>query len=476
MSAALQVDLAVLGSGPGGYAAAFRAADLGLKVVLIERYDAIGGVCLNVGCIPSKALLHAAKIIEDAREMKDHGIVFSEPKIDIKKLKTWKDSIVTQLTGGLSMLSKQRKVTIVKGVGSFTSANTLQVVDGKTKQSIEFKSAVIAVGSQPVALPFMPDDPRVLDSTSALELASTDGEMLILGGGIIGLEMATVYSALGSTIDVVEMQNQLMPGADADLVKPYHKRIAKHYRSIMLQTKVIKCEAKKDGLWVTFEGEQAPDKPQRYDRILVSVGRTPNGNKISAEKAGVKVDERGFIAVDKQLRTNIPHIYAIGDVVGQPMLAHKATAEGRLAAEVIAGKKHFADASCIPSVAYTDPEVAWVGVTENEAKRLGLEVEKGIFPWAASGRALAMNRSEGFTKLIFDPKTERILGGAVVGMNAGELIGELALAIEMGCVAEDIALTIHPHPTLTETIALATEMFEGTATDLISPRKKKKKK
>lgn len=472
----IQVDLAVLGSGPGGYAAAFRAADLGLSVALIERYETIGGVCLNVGCIPSKALLHAAKVIDDAEEMKAHGIEFSAPKINLKKLKSWKDGVVKQLTGGLNMLAKQRKVTIVQGKGAFSAANMLDVVGAKGTTQVEFKHAVIAAGSQPVALPFMPDDPRVLDSSSALELASTDGDMLILGGGIIGLEMATVYSALGSNIDVVEMQNQVMPGADADLVAPYYKRISKRYRSIMLETRVVSCEAKEDGLWVSFEGANAPQEPQRYDRVLVSVGRVPNGKKIAAEAAGVKVDERGFIAVDKQMRTNIPHIYAIGDIIGQPMLAHKATAEGRLAAEVIAGMKHQFDASCIPSVAYTDPEVAWVGLTENQAKESGVAIEKGVFPWAASGRALAMGRSEGFTKMIFDAKTHRVLGGGVVGINAGELVGEIALAIEMGCDAEDVSLTIHPHPTLNETLALATEMFEGTATDLISPRKKKKGK
>ena len=472
----IKADVLVLGSGPGGYAAAFRAADLGLSAVMVERYASIGGVCLNVGCIPSKALLHAAKVITDAREMKEFGIDFGKPKINIKKLKSWKDKIVGNLTGGLGMLAKQRKVKIVHGVGKFTGANQLQVDTADGKQSIEFKHAVIAAGSQPVALPFMPDDPRVLDSTSALELAETKGDMLILGGGIIGLEMATVYSALGSTIDVVEMQNQIMPGADADLVAPYHKHIAKHYRTVMLETRVEGCEAKEDGLWVTFSGKQAPNKPQRYDRVLVSVGRIPNGKRIGAEQAGVKVDERGFIAVDKQMRTNIAHIYAIGDIVGQPMLAHKATAEGRLVAEVLAGKKHFFDATCIPSVAYTDPEVAWVGVTENQAKEQGLDYGKGVFPWAASGRALAMNASSGFTKVLFDNQTHRIIGGGVVGMNAGELIGELALAIEMGCDAEDIALTIHPHPTLTETVALATEMYEGTATDLIAPKKKKAKK
>ena len=401
---------------------------------------------------------------------------FGKPRINIKKIKSWKDKIVGNLTGGLGMLAKQRKVKIVHGVGKFTGANQLQVDTADGKQSIEFKHAVIAAGSQPVALPFMPDDPRVLDSTSALELAETKGDMLILGGGIIGLEMATVYSALGSTIDVVEMQNQIMPGADADLVAPYHKHIAKHYRTVMLETRVEGCEAKEDGLWVTFSGKNAPSKPQRYDRVLVSVGRIPNGKRIGAEQAGVKVDERGFIAVDKQMRTNIAHIYAIVDIVGQPMLAHKATAEGRLVAEVLAGKKHFFDATCIPSVAYTDPEVAWVGVTENQAKEQGLDYGKGVFPWAASGRALAMNASSGFTKVLFDNQTHRIIGGGVVGMNAGELIGELALAIEMGCDAEDIALTIHPHPTLTETVALATEMYEGTATDLIAPKKKKAKK
>lgn len=471
----IDTDLVVLGSGPGGYAAAFRAADLGLKVTLVERYENIGGVCLNVGCIPSKALLHAAKVINDAKHMKQYGIEFSEPKIDLKKLLAWKDGVTGKLTGGLKMLAKQRKVEVVCGVGSFVDANNLQVTSSDKNINIKFNKAIIAAGSQPVKLPFMPDDPRVIDSTGALKLEDTSGEMLILGGGIIGLEMATVYSALGSTIDVVEMQNQLMPGADTDVVAPYHKQLTKEYRSIMLETKVVSCEAKEDGIWVSFEGKNAPKEAVRYDRVLVSVGRVPNGKKIAADKAGVNVDERGFIQVDKQMRTNIANIYAIGDIVGQPMLAHKATTEGRLVAEVISGKKHFFDATCIPSVAYTEPEIAWVGVTEAEAKTQGIKYEKGVFPWAASGRALAMEASGGFTKVIFDATNHRVIGAAVIGANAGELMGELALAIEMGCDAEDIALTIHPHPTLTETVALATEMYEGTATDLISPRKKKTK-
>ena len=469
------VDVVVLGSGPGGYAAAFRAADCGLNVVMVERYASIGGVCLNVGCIPSKALLHAAKVMAEAEDMSAFGIEFAKPTLNIAKLKAWKDKIVGNLTGGLAMLAKQRKVKIITGVGSFKDAHTMQVKSDAGSEDISFKHAVIACGSTPVKLPFMPDDPRIVDSTGALQLEKTDGDMLILGGGIIGLEMATVYSALGSSIDVVEMQNQLMPGADVDLVKPYHKKLMKQYRSIMLQTKVVNCEAKKDGLWVSFEGDNAPKEPQRYDRILVSVGRVPNGKLIGAENAGVKVDERGFIAVDDCMRTSVPHIYAIGDVIGQPMLAHKATAEGRLAAEVIAGGKHRFDATCIPSVAYTDPEIAWVGLTETQAAAEGIAFEKGVFPWVASGRALAMNASEGFTKLLFDPETHRVLGGGVIGANAGELVGEIALAVEMGCDAQDIALTIHPHPTLIETVALATEMFEGTATDLIAPKKKKKK-
>ena len=472
----IQCDVAVLGSGPGGYAAAFRAADLGKKVVLIERYDDIGGVCLNVGCIPSKALLHAAKIIDDSREMSEHGIVFGEPQVDVKKLKSWKDSVVKKLTGGLSMMAKARKVQIVQGVGKFVSASEIEVT-GTSKTTVKFDNAVIACGSEPVKLPFIPEDPRIFDSTGALELEHVKGSLLVLGGGIIGLEMATVYSALGVNIYVVEMQDQIIPGADTDVIKPLYDRLKKRYANIMLKTSVTKVEAKKDGLYVTFQGENSPkENPAKFDSILVAVGRRPNGKLVGADKAGVAVDERGFIKVDAQMRTNIKNIYAIGDVVGNPMLAHKATAEGRLAAEVIAGKKHFFDAKCIPSVAYTDPEIAWVGLTEREAKAQGINVEKGIFPWMASGRAISMNRTEGMTKLLFDAKSKRILGGAIVGINAGDLISEVALAVEMGCDVEDIALTIHPHPTLSESVMIAAEMFEGTATDMISPKKPKDKK
>lgn len=471
MSNTMKTEVVVLGSGPGGYTAAFRAADLGKKVILIERDANIGGVCLNVGCIPSKALLHAAAVVRETEEMSAHGIEFAKPKVDLKKLKSWKDSVVSKLTGGLKMLAKQRKVDIVEGYGKFTSPNEI-VVEGKNgKTTIQFDNAIIAVGSEPVKLPFVPEDPRVIDSTGALELADTKGEMLVLGGGIIGLEMATVYGALGSKITVVEMMDQIIPGADADLVKPLQKQMSS-YTEFLLETKVTKVEAKKDGMYVTFEGKQAPAQPKRFDRILVAVGRKPNGKLIDAEKAGVKVDERGFIAADKQLRTNASHIFAIGDVIGNPMLAHKAVAEGRVAAEVIAGKKHFFDPLTIPSVAYTDPELAWAGVTEKEAKEKGIKYEKGVFPWAASGRALSMNRSEGFTKIIFDKETHTIIGAGIVGVHAGDLISEATLAIEMGCDAEDIALTIHPHPTLSETVAMATEVFEGTITDLYLPKKK----
>ena len=469
----LKTEVVVLGSGPGGYSAAFRAADLGKKVVLIERYENLGGVCLNVGCIPSKALLHAAKVVEDAQEMSEFGLNFAKPKIDAKKLRGWKESVVKKLTGGLKMMAKQRQVEIVTGEGQFTGANEITVKNGQKEQTIQFEQAIIAAGSLPVKLPFIPEDPRIVTSTGALELEGSDEEWLVLGGGIIGLEMATVYHALGAKITVVEMQNQLIPGADADLIQPLHKRIAKRYSNIMLKTRVTKVEAKKDGLWVTFEGEQVPKtNPQRFDRMLVAVGRKPNGKLIGAEKAGVKVDDKGFIAVDNQLRTNVPHIYAIGDIIGNPMLAHKASAEGRVAAEVIAGKKHFFEPKCIPSVAYTDPEVAWTGVTEVQAKEQGLSYKTGVFPWMASGRALSLNRSEGFTKLIFNDQG-RIIGAGIVGVSAGDLISETALAIEMGCDAEDIALTIHPHPTLSESVMMAAEIFEGTITDLYLPKKKK---
>ena len=468
----IQTEIAVLGSGPGGYTAAFRAADLDKKVILIERYENIGGVCLNVGCIPSKALLHSAKVLEEAHEIAQWGIDFGTPKIDITKLRDGKNKVVNRLTSGLKSLAKQRKVEIIQGVGKFISSNQIEVEGPNGKQIIRFESAIIAAGSRPVKLPFLPEDPRIIDSTGALELENTQCKMLVIGGGIIGLEMATVYNALGAEITIVELMDQIIPGADKDVVMPLYKRIQKRYKNILLKTKVTKVEAKKDGLYVTFEGEGAADKPERFDRILCAVGRRPNGDQIAADKAGVKVDERGFIAVDKQLRTNVPNIYAIGDICGNPMLAHKAIPEGRVAAEVIAGMKHLFDPKAIPSVAYTDPEVAWVGMTENEAKAKGIKYGKGTFPWAASGRALSIGRDEGLTKLIIDETTHRVLGGAAVGPNAGELVGEIGLAIEMGCDVEDISLTIHPHPTLSETVAMAAEVFEGTITDLYMPKKK----
>lgn len=473
MTDKLHAEVVVLGSGPGGYSAAFRAADLGKKVILIERYDSIGGVCLNVGCIPSKALLHVAKIIDDAKDAAAHGVEFGAPTLNIDKIRDYKSGIIKKLTGGLSMMAKQRKVQIVTGEGQFVDSKKIAVTkDGKITE-VTFDHCIIAAGSLPVKLPFVPEDLRVIDSTGALELEKTDGELLVLGGGIIGLEMATVYHSLGAKISVVEMMDQLIPGADRDVVMPLHKRLEKRYDSIMLKTSVTKVEAKSDGLWVTFDGENAPkENPKRYDRILVAVGRRPNGKLIGAEKAGIKVDERGFIPVDNQLKTNVSGIYAIGDIVGNPMLAHKASYEAHIAAEVIAGKKHYFDAKCIPSVAYTDPEIAWVGMTETQAKAQGLKIEKAVFPWAASGRALSVDRTEGFTKLIFDEK-HRVIGGAIVGVNAGELIGEITLAIEMGCDVDDIALTIHPHPTLSESIKMAAEVFEGTVTDLYVPKKDK---
>lgn len=472
----LQTEVVVIGSGPGGYSAAFRAADLGKKVILVERYENIGGVCLNVGCIPSKALLHAAKVIDEAVHISDCGIQYSKPVITLDKLRDWKNGIVKKLTGGLKMLAKQRKVEIVQGSAEFVSANQLKISTKTGDVLIDFQNAIIAVGSEPVKLPFLPEDPRIIDSTGALELPDNKGSLLVLGGGIIGLEMATVYHALGVEISIVEMMDGLIPGADKDIVAPLSKRLQKKYKNIYLSTKVTKVEAKKDGLWVTFEGQNAPKEPQRFDRILAAVGRRPNGKNINPAKAGVNIDDRGFIAVDNQLRTNISHIFAIGDVVGQPMLAHKASSEGRLAAEVIAGKKHYFDPRCIPSVAYTDPEIAWTGLTEIEAKAKNIEYDKGVFPWAASGRSLAMGRDEGLTKIIFDKKTHRVLGAGIVGTNAGELISEISLAIEMGCDADDIALTIHPHPTLSETVMMATEVYEGTITDLYVPKKKEEEK
>ncbi|KXI30894.1 dihydrolipoyl dehydrogenase [Paraglaciecola hydrolytica] len=470
----IKTQLVVLGAGPGGYSAAFRAADLGIEAVIVDARETLGGVCLNVGCIPSKALLHVAKVIDDAKEMAAHGVTFGEPKIDLDKVRGWKDSVVSQLTKGLSGMSKMRKVKHVQGYGKFTGSNTLEVDGPDGKTVITFDNAIIAAGSEPVSLPFIPkDDARVIDSTGALEMADIPGKMLVLGGGIIGLEMGTVYRALGSQIDVVEFLDQLVPAADKDVVKIYQKFIKDKF-NVMLETKVTGVEAKKDGLYVTFEGKQAPAEAVRYDKVLVAVGRRPNGKLIDAEKAGVHVDERGFINVDKQLRTNVAHIFAIGDVIGQPMLAHKAVHEGHVAAEVISGMKHYFDPKCIPSVAYTDPEMAWVGITEKEAKEQGLKVESASFPWAASGRAIASGRTEGMTKLIFDKDSHRILGGAIVGINAGEMLGEIGLAIEMGADAEDIALTIHAHPTLNESIGLAAEMYEGSITDLPNPKAKKK--
>jgi dihydrolipoamide dehydrogenase len=463
-------DVVVLGAGPGGYTAAFRAADLGMKVALVERWPMLGGVCLNVGCIPSKALLHAAKVIEEASEMSAHGVTFGKPSIDAVKLRDWKASIVKKLVSGLSVLAKQRKVDVIHGFGKFVTQHELEITNDKESRRVSFAHCIVAAGSEPVKLPGLPDDPRIIDSTGALEL-DLPKNMLVIGGGIIGLEMATVYAALGVKVSIVELTPGLIPGCDRDLVKPLEKRLAKHCERIMVGTKVSKVEALKSGIKVTFEGADKIE-PITYDKVLVAVGRTPNGKKLNAEAVGITVNERGFIPVDPQMRTNVPHIFAIGDIVGQPMLAHKASHEGKLAAEVAHGEKRAFDARVIPSVAYTDPEIAWVGVTETEAKAKGIEYGKGAFPWAASGRSLSLGRDEGFTKLLFDAKTHRVIGGAVVGTNAGELIGEIALAIEMGCDAADIGLTIHAHPTLAETVAFAAEAFEGTLTDLYIPKKK----
>jgi dihydrolipoamide dehydrogenase len=465
-------DLLVLGAGPGGYSAAFRAADLGLNVVLVERYSTLGGVCLNVGCIPSKALLHTAAVLEEAQALADHGISFGKPKIDLDKLRAFKDGVIGKLTGGLAGMAKARKVTVVTGVGSFVSANHVAVQTEAGVKTIEFAQAIIAAGSQSVKLPFMPDDERVVDSTGALLLRNIPKRMLIVGGGIIGLEMGTVYSALGSRLDVVEMQDGLMQGADRDLVKVWQKKNAHRFDNLMLNTKTVGAVAKKDGIYVTFEGAGAPKEAQRYDLVLQAVGRTPNGKKIGADKAGVMVSDRGFIEVDRQMRTNVPNIFAIGDLIGQPMLAHKAVHEGHVAAEVAAGQKSYFDARVIPSVAYTDPEVAWVGITEDQAKQQGVAITKGLFPWAASGRAIANGRDEGFTKLLFDAATHKILGGGIVGTNAGDLISEVALAIEMGADMVDIGKTIHPHPTLGESVGLAAEAAEGHCTDLPPVKKK----
>ena len=483
----IECDMLVLGAGPGGYSAAFRAADLGLKVVLVERYATLGGVCLNVGCIPSKALLHVAAVMDEVSHFEALGVSYGAPKLDLPRLKAHKDKVVGKLTGGLAAMAKMRKVTVVRGYGEFMDPHHVQVQEttgtgqeltGK-KQTIKFRNCIIAAGSQAMRLPFMPEDPRVVDSTGALELAGVPKRMLILGGGIIGLEMGTVYSTLGARLDVVEMLDGLMQGADRDLVKVWQKMNTPRFDNIMLKTKTVGAEVTKDGIRVSFEGEQAPKEPQVYDLVLQAVGRSPNGKKIGADKAGIAVSDRGFIPVDIQMRTNVPHIFAIGDIVGQPMLAHKAVHEAHVAAEVVAGEmngdKELASAAfnarVIPSVAYTDPEVAWVGLTEDQAKAEGIAIKKGHFPWAASGRAIANNRDEGFTKLLFDAQTHRILGGGIVGTHAGDMIGEVALAIEMGADEIDIGKTIHPHPTLGESIGMAAEIAHGTCTDVPPPRR-----
>ena len=467
-------EMMVLGAGPGGYSAAFRSADLGMKTVLVERWSVLGGVCLNVGCIPSKALLHTAAVMDEAKAMAGHGINFGAPQIDLPSLRKHKEKVVGKLTTGLAGMAKARKVTVVTGTGKFLDPHHIEVAlsDGSGRRVVRFEKAIIAAGSEAVKLPFIPEDPRIVDSTGALELRQIPARMLVIGGGIIGLEMATVYSTLGSRIDVVEMLDHLMPGADRDLVNVWERVNKPRFDHIMNGTKTVAAEVKIDGIYVTFEGAKAPDGPQRYDMVLVAVGRTPNGKLIAADKAGVAVTDRGYIDIDKQQRTNVPHIFAIGDIVGQPMLAHKAVHEAHVAAEVAAGQKSFFDARQIPSVAYTDPEIAWAGLTETEAKAKGLKIEKAVFPWAASGRAIANGRDEGFTKLIFDATTHRCIGGGIVGTHAGDLIGEVCLAIEMGADAIDIGKTIHPHPTLGESIGMAAEVAHGTCTDLPPPRKK----
>lgn len=474
MSKEIKAQVVVLGAGPAGYSAAFRCADLGLDTVIVERYATLGGVCLNVGCIPSKALLHVAKVIEEAKSLAEHGIVFGEPSTDITKIRLWKEKVISQLTGGLAGMAKMRKVQVVNGLGKFTGPNSIAVEGADGVTTVNFDNAIIAAGSRPIELPFIPhEDPRIWDSTDALELKEVPERLLVMGGGIIGLEMGTVYHALGSNIDVVEMFDQVIPAADKDIVKVFTKKISKKF-NLMLETKVTAVEAREDGIYVTMEGKKAPAEPQRYDAVLVAIGRVPNGKLLDAGKAGVEVDERGFIRTDKQMRTNVPHIHAIGDIVGQPMLAHKGVHEGHVAAEVISGKKHYFDPKVIPSIAYTDPEVAWVGKTEKECQAEGLKYETATFPWAASGRAIASDCADGMTKLIFDKETHRILGGAIVGTNGGELLGEIGLAIEMGCDAEDIALTIHAHPTLHESVGLAAEVFEGSITDLPNVKAKKR--
>lgn len=458
-------ELVVLGAGPGGYSAAFRAADLGKSVILIDRWPTLGGACLNVGCIPSKALLHLAKVIDEAEEADEMGLSFGAPKLDLDKARGWKDGVIRRLTSGIAGLAKRRKVTVLRGTGQFAGPKQIVVENDEGSQTVSFDSAIIAVGSEPARLPFLPDDPQIIDSTGALALEDVPARMLVLGGGIIGMELGQVYQRFGSEVSVVEMMPQLIPGADKDIVAPLMKRFKARFMDIMLATKVTKVEATKAGLTVTFEKDNEAFQ-QEYDKILVAVGRTPNGGKVNADQAGVYVDERGFIPVDKQMRSNISHIYAIGDVVGQPMLAHKAAHEGHVAAEVLAGHKVGFDALAIPSVAYCDPEVAWVGLTETRAKAEGIKVKKGSFPWMASGRSLSMGRDDGLTKLLFDPDTKRVLGAGIVGQGAGDLIAEIALAIEMGCDVDDIALTVHPHPTLSETVGLAAEIVAGTITDL----------
>ncbi len=464
------LDLVVLGAGPGGYTAAFRAADLGMKVTLIERWPMLGGVCLNVGCIPSKALLHAAKVIEEAESMAASGIEFGAPRIDHERLRAWKNRVVGKLVGGLASLAKQRKVDVVHGTATFTGPHSLEVHGADGTRRLDFKQCIIAAGSESVRLPGLPDDPRIIDSTGALEIPADCKRLLVVGGGIIGLEMACVYDALGARVSVVELSDTLMPGADRDLVRPLQKRIEKRYERILLNTRIATLEARPSGLLASFAGPNNP-APEEFDRVLVAVGRSANGNVIGAAQAGITVSARGIIAVDRQMRTNVPHIFAIGDIAGAPMLAHKATHEAKVAAEVAAGHKSAFDARCIPSVAYTDPEVAWVGLTEIEAKAGGIDYGKGTFPWAASGRSLAINRDEGFTKILFDKSTRRVLGGGIVGTNAGDLIAELGLAIEMGADAADIGLTIHAHPTLSETVGMSAEAFEGTLTDLYLPKR-----
>ncbi|GJH43541.1 dihydrolipoyl dehydrogenase [Pasteurella canis] len=473
MNKEIKTQVVVLGAGPAGYSAAFRCADLGLETVIVERYSTLGGVCLNVGCIPSKALLHVAKVIEEAKALAEHGIVFGEPNTDVNKIRGWKEKVIAQLTGGLAGMAKQRKVQVVNGYGKFSGPNTIIVAGEEGETTIKFDNAIIAAGSRPIQLPFIPhEDPRIWDSTDALKLKEVPENLLIMGGGIIGLEMGTVYHALGSKIDVVEMFDQVIPAADKDMVQIYTKRISKKF-NLLLETKVTAVEAKEDGIYVSMEGKAATET-RRYDAVLVAIGRVPNGKLIDAGIAGVEVDDRGFIRTDKQMRTNVSHIFAIGDIVGQPMLAHKGVHEGHVAAEVIAGMKHYFDPKVIPSIAYTEPEVAWVGKTEKECRAEGINYEVAKFPWAASGRAIASDCADGMTKLIFDKDTHRVIGGAIVGTNGGELLGEIGLAIEMGCDAEDLALTIHAHPTLHESVGLAAEVFEGSITDLPNPKAKKK--